>query len=212
MNQPAAASDATVSSSTCESDSEKNEAVQNTVTTPVPEAETCSKSPAKSLVTPLDVIIEELKGCREQWLKAQSQLDHSVTKSKELEGQVAKLEAASDAEARHLREMMDKQASLEQRLELKDKEIEDLKRKLVDLDEQKSCVEAELPRGAVMAASHALGVLKNHLPDLDIGILSKGYACTPAQAQALADQARPIIEPFTERLGLSVSSASVDEV
>ena len=109
------------------------------------------------------------------------------------------------ADARHLREVMNKQASLEQRLKLKDKEIEDLKEKLVDLDEQKSCVEAELPRGAVMAASHALGVLKNHVPDLDIGILSKGYACTPAEAQALADQVRPIVEPFIERLGLSVS-------
>ena len=100
---------------------------------------------------------------------------------------------------------MNKQASLEQRLKLKDKEIEDLKKKLVDLDEQKACVEAELPRGAVMAASHALGVLKNHVPDLDIGILSKGYACMPAEAQALADQVRPIVEPFIERLGLSVS-------
>jgi hypothetical protein len=28
-------------------------------------------------LTPLDVIIEEMKGCREQWLKTQSQLDHS---------------------------------------------------------------------------------------------------------------------------------------
>ncbi|CAL4910489.1 unnamed protein product [Urochloa decumbens] len=212
MNQPTAASDATMSSSTRESDSEKNEAVQNNVTTPVSEAETCSKSPAKSLLSPLDVIIEELKGCREQWLKAQSQLDYSATKSKELEGQVSRLQAASEAEARHLREMMDKQASLEQRLELKDKEIEDMKKKLVDLDGQKSCIEAELPRGAVMAASHALGVLKSHLPDLDIGILSKGYACTPAEAQALADQARPIVETFTERLGLSVSSTSEDEV
>ncbi|CAN6331310.1 unnamed protein product [Urochloa humidicola] len=212
MNQPAAASDATVSSSTRESDSEKNEAVQNTVTTPVPEVETCSKSPAKSLLTPLDVIIEELKGCREQWLKAQSQLDHSATKAKELEGQVAKLRAASQADAQHLQEVMEKQASLEQGLEVKDKEIEDLKKKLVDLDKQKSCVEAELPRGAVMAASHALGVLKSHLPDLDIGILSKGYACTPAEAQALADQARPIVEPFVKRLGLSVGSASEDEV
>jgi hypothetical protein len=44
------------------------------------------------------------------------------------------------ADAQHLREVMDKQASLEQRLELKDKEIEDLKKKLVGLDEQKSCV------------------------------------------------------------------------
>ncbi|CAN6353656.1 unnamed protein product [Urochloa humidicola] len=213
MKQPAAASDATVSSSTCESDSEKNETTQNTVTstTPVPEAETCSKSPAKSLLTPFDAIIEELKGCQEQWLKAQSELDHSATKSKELEGQVAKLRAASKADAQHLREMMDKQASLEQRLELKDNDIEDLKKKLVDLDEQKSCIEAELPRGAVMAASHALGVLKSHLPDLDIGILSKGYACTPAEAQALADQACPIVESFVERLGLSVSSASEDE-
>lgn len=94
--RPAAAPDATVSPPTCESDAEKNEAVQNTATTPVPEAETCSKSPAKSPLTPLDVIIEELKGCREQWLKAQSQLDHSVTKAKELEGQVAKLRAASE--------------------------------------------------------------------------------------------------------------------
>ncbi|RCV15376.1 hypothetical protein SETIT_3G051600v2 [Setaria italica] len=202
--RPAAAPDATVSPPTCESDAEKNEAVQNTATTPVPEAETCSKSPAKSPLTPLDVIIEELKGCREQWLKAQSQLDHSVTKAKELEGQVAKLRAASEADAQHLREMMDKQASLQQRLELKDKEIEDLKKKLVDLDEQMSCVEAELPRGAVMAAFHALGVLKSHLPDLDVGILSKGYACTPAEAQALADQVRPIVEPFVQRLGLSI--------
>ncbi|CAN6326590.1 unnamed protein product [Urochloa humidicola] len=198
MNQPTAASDATVSSSTRESNSKKNEAVQNTVTTPVPEAETCSKSPAKSLLTPLDVIIEELKGCREQWL-AQSQLDYSATKAKELEGQVAKLRAASEADAQHLREVMEKLASLEQGLELKDREIEDLKKKLVDLDEQKSCVEAELPRAAVVAASHALGVLKSHLPDLDIGILSKGYACTPAEAQALADQARPIVEPFVDR-------------
>ncbi|CAN6340503.1 unnamed protein product [Urochloa humidicola] len=211
MNQPTAASDATVSSSTHESDSEKNETSQNTVTTPVPDAETCHISPAKFLLTPFDVIIEELKGCQEQWLKAQSQLDHLATKSKEQEGQVAKLRAASKADAQHLREMMDKQASLEQRLDLKDNEIQDLKKKLVDLDEQKSCIEAELPRGAVMAASHALGVLKSHLPGLDIGILSKGYACTPAEAQALADQACPIVESFVERLGLSVSSASEDE-
>lgn len=106
---------------------------------------------------------------------------------------------------------MDKQASLQQRLELKDKEIEDLKKKLVDLDEQMSCVEAELPRGAVMAAFHALGVLKSHLPDLDVGILSKGYACTPAEAQALADQVRPIVEPFVQRLGLSVSTSSYND-
>jgi hypothetical protein len=63
-----------------------------------------------------------------------------------------------------------------------------------------------------MAVSHAHGVLNNHVPDLDIGILSKGYACTPAEAQALADQVRPIVEPFVERLGLSVSSASEDAV
>ncbi|RLM98320.1 hypothetical protein C2845_PM06G07990 [Panicum miliaceum] len=186
----------------------KNEAVQNTV----PEVGTCTKSPAKSLPTPLDDTIKELKDFREQWLQAQSQLDHSATKAKEMEGQVAKLRAAHEADAQHLREVMDKQASLEQRLELKDKEIEDLKKKLVDLDEQKSCVEAELPQGAVIAVSHALGVLKNHVPDLDIGILSKGYACTPAEAQALADQVRPIVEPFVERLGLSVSSASEDAV
>ncbi|RLN29306.1 hypothetical protein C2845_PM05G11540 [Panicum miliaceum] len=187
MIQPAAVPDATVSPHTRESDAQKNEAVPNTV----PEVGTCTKSPAKSLPTPLDVIIKELKDCRKQWLQAQSQLDHSATKAKEMEGQVAKLRAAHEADAQHLREVMDKQASLEQRLELKDKEIEDLKKKLVDLDELKSCVEAELPRGAVMAACHALGVLKNHVPDLDIGILSKGYACTPAEAQALADQVRP---------------------
>ncbi|XP_039836488.1 uncharacterized protein LOC120697361 isoform X7 [Panicum virgatum] len=201
MIQPAAVPDATVSLHTRASDVQNNEAVQNTV----PEVGTCTKSPAKSLPTPLDNIIKELKDCREQWLQAQSQLDHSATKAKEMEGQVAKLRAAHEADAQHLREVMNKQASLEQRLKLKDKEIEDLKEKLVDLDEQKSCVEAELPRGAVMAASHALGVLKNHVPDLDIGILSKGYACTPAEAQALADQVRPIVEPFIERLGLSVS-------
>jgi len=201
MIQPAAVPDATISPHTRASDVQNNEAVQNTV----PEVGTCTKSPAKSLPTPLDNIIKELKDCREQWLQAQSQLDHSATKAKEMEGQVAKLRAAHEADARHLREVMNKQASLEQRLKLKDKEIEDLKEKLVDLDEQKSCVEAELPRGAVMAASHALGVLKNHVPDLDIGILSKGYACTPAEAQALADQVRPIVEPFIERLGLSVS-------
>ncbi|XP_039836487.1 uncharacterized protein LOC120697361 isoform X6 [Panicum virgatum] len=201
LNLPAAVPDATVSLHTRASDVQNNEAVQNTV----PEVGTCTKSPAKSLPTPLDNIIKELKDCREQWLQAQSQLDHSATKAKEMEGQVAKLRAAHEADAQHLREVMNKQASLEQRLKLKDKEIEDLKEKLVDLDEQKSCVEAELPRGAVMAASHALGVLKNHVPDLDIGILSKGYACTPAEAQALADQVRPIVEPFIERLGLSVS-------
>ncbi|XP_039836485.1 uncharacterized protein LOC120697361 isoform X4 [Panicum virgatum] len=201
MIQPAAVPDATISPHTRASDVQNNEAVQNTV----PEVGTCTKSPAKSLPTPLDNIIKELKDCREQWLQAQSQLDHSATKAKEMEGQVAKLRAAHEADAQHLREVMNKQASLEQRLKLKDKEIEDLKEKLVDLDEQKSCVEAELPRGAVMAASHALGVLKNHVPDLDIGILSKGYACTPAEAQALADQVRPIVEPFIERLGLSVS-------
>jgi len=201
MIQPAAVPDATVSLHTRASDVQNNEAVQNTV----PEVGTCTKSPAKSLPTPLDNIIKELKDCREQWLQAQSQLDHSATKAKEMEGQVAKLRAAHEADAQHLREVMNKQASLEQRLKLKDKEIEDLKEKLVDLDEQKACVEAELPRGAVMAASHALGVLKNHVPDLDIGILSKGYACTPAEAQALADQVRPIVEPFIERLGLSVS-------
>ncbi|OEL24936.1 hypothetical protein BAE44_0014045 [Dichanthelium oligosanthes] len=204
MIQPAAPPDTTVSPPTRESNAQKNEAVQKTV----PEVGTCSKSPAKSLLTPLDTIIEELKGCREQWLQAQSQLDRSATKAKEIEGQVAKLRAAREDDAQHLREVMIKQASLEQRLELKDKEIEDLKKKLVDLDEQMSCVDAELPRGAVMAASHALGVLKNHLPDLDLGILSKGYACTTTEAQALADQARPIVEPFVERLGLSVSSAS----
>ncbi|CAL4895844.1 unnamed protein product [Urochloa decumbens] len=207
MNQASAAPDATILAPTPESDAEKNEPVQNTVTTPVPEAETSRKSPAKSLLTPLDVIIEQLKVCREQWLKAQSQLvDHSATKAKEMEGQVAAPRAAREADAQHLRAVMEKQASLEQGLELKDKEIENLKKKLVDLDEQKSCVEAELPRGAVMAASHALGVLKSHLPDLDIGILSKGYACTPSEAQALADQARSIVEPFVERLGLSVVS------
>jgi hypothetical protein len=96
------------------------------------------------------------------------------------------------ADAQHLREMMDKQASLEQRLKLKDKEIKDLKRKVADLGEPMSYVEAELPRRAVMAASHALGVLKNQHPGLDMQVLSKGYACTPAEAQALADQARPI--------------------
>jgi septal ring factor EnvC (AmiA/AmiB activator) len=154
-----------------------------------------------------------------------------------LEGQVAKLRAASEgwcfnsanhdfqsifhplttlfwfaADAQQLQEMMDKQASLQQRLELKDKKIEDLKKKLVDMDEQISRVEAELPRGAVMAASHALGVLKSHLPDLDVEILSKGYACTPAEAQALADQVRSTVEPFVHRLGLSVSTSSEDEV
>ncbi|KAF8762718.1 hypothetical protein HU200_009251 [Digitaria exilis] len=141
----------------------------------------------------------------------ESELDHSTTKAKELEEQVAKLRAVSEADAKHLRDAMDKQASIEQALQLKDKETQALKKQLADLNEQMSCVEAELPRGAVMAASHALGVLKSYLPDLGIGIVSKGYACTPAEAEALADQARPVVEPFVERLGLSVSSASEDE-
>ncbi|KAF8725775.1 hypothetical protein HU200_020330 [Digitaria exilis] len=197
--RPAAAPDATVPSPiTWGSDDQTNKAVQNT-----PEVGTCSKSLAKSPHTPLDVIIEDLKGCREQWLESQSELDHSATKAKELEEQVAKLRSASEADAKHLREAMDKQASIEQALQLKDKEIQALKKQLADLNEQMSCVEAELPRGAVVAASHALGVLKSYLPDLDIRIVSKGYACTPAEAEALADQARPVVEPFVDRLGLS---------
>ena len=90
--RPAAVPDTTVSPHTRESDVQRNEAVQNTV----PEVGTCTKSPAKSLPTPLDNIIKELKDCREQWLQAQSQLDHSATKAKEMEGQVARLRAAHE--------------------------------------------------------------------------------------------------------------------
>lgn len=61
-------------------------------------------------------------------------------------------------------------------------------------------MESELTEGAVVAASHAVCILKSHIPDLDVSLLSKGYSCTEESVDNLLEENRPIVEAFVDKL------------
>jgi hypothetical protein len=66
-------------------------------------------------------------------------------------------------------------------------------------------VEAKLVEGALTAAGHAVGILKSYTLGLDISVISCGYNCNRDRADELFNESWAALEPFVERLNLSVS-------
>ena len=72
-------------------------------------------------------------------------------------------------------------------------------------------VEAKLVEGALTMAEHAVGILKSYLPGLDVGLISQGYNCDGGKARELFDEIWATLEPFVEKLNLSVSDEEEEE-
>ena len=65
-------------------------------------------------------------------------------------------------------------------------------------------VEEKLIEGAVMASAHAVGILKSRVPDLDISLILQSYNCNKGEAERMLEEKQPTIEPFVDKLDLSV--------
>ena len=60
-------------------------------------------------------------------------------------------------------------------------------------------------------AGHAIGILKSYLSGLDVGLISQGYNCDGGKAEELFDGSRVALEPFIDKLNLSVSDVEEEE-
>lgn len=86
-----------------------------------------------------------------------------------------------------------------------EQEIGDLRRKLEVSEQRCADVEAKLVEGALTVAGHAVGILKSYTLGLDISVISCGYNCNRDRADELFNESWAALEPFVERLNLSVS-------
>lgn len=57
-----------------------------------------------------------------------------------------------------------------------------------------------------MAAGHAVSILKSHVPNLNISLISQGYICDKDDAGRLFEDSLLMIELFVEKLNLSVGN------
>jgi len=89
-------------------------------------------------------------------------------------------------------------------MEMPEQEVEEIRRKHEESEQYRAHVEEKLVEGALTAASHAVGILKSHVPGLDVSLISQGYACDGEAVRRLFEENRPMIEPFVEKLNLSV--------
>ena len=92
-----------------------------------------------------------------------------------------------------------------------EQEIEELRRKLEVSEQHCIDVEAKLVEGALTSAGHAIRILKSYLPGLDVGLISQGYNCDGDKTGELFDESRAVLEPFVEKLNLSVSDEEEKE-
>ena len=86
-----------------------------------------------------------------------------------------------------------------------EQEIEGLRRKLEVSKQRHTDVEAKLVEGALTSVGHAISILRSYLPDLNASLISQGYNCDGGKAEELFDESRAALEPFVEKLNLSVS-------
>lgn len=100
---------------------------------------------------------------------------------------------------------MAEKAALEQQVASKDEVIENLQKQLVAEDQCQADVEGELTESAIVATTHAVYVLKSHVPNLDVGLLSRGYGCAEGEIEKLMEEHRPGVTAFVAKLAPSVS-------
>ena len=89
--------------------------------------------------------------------------------------------------------------------------IEELRRKSEVSEQRRAHVEAKLVEGALTSAGHAIGILRSYLPNLNISLISQGYNCDGGKAEKLFDESRTTLEPFVEKLNLTVSDEEDEE-
>ena len=92
-----------------------------------------------------------------------------------------------------------------------EQEIKELRRKLEVFEHHHTDVEAKLVEGALTSAGHAIGILRSYLPNLNISLSSQGYNCDGGKAEKLFDESRTTLEPFVEKLNLTVSDEEDEE-
>lgn len=105
--------------------------------------------------------------------------------------------------SKYIEHLKGEKATFEQQVASKDAIIENLQKD----QHHWVVVESGLTEGAIVAASHAVCILKSHIPDLDVSILSKGYGCTEESVRDLLEENRPIVEAFVDKLAPSVSDS-----
>ena len=92
-----------------------------------------------------------------------------------------------------------------------EQEIEEPRRKHEVFEQRHIDVEAKLVEGALTTVGHAIGILKSYLPDLNISLISQGYNCDGGKPEELFDESQAALEPFVEKLNLSVSDEEEEE-
>ena len=89
--------------------------------------------------------------------------------------------------------------------------IEELRCKSEVSEQRRAHVEAKLVEGALTSAGHAIGILISYLPNLDMSLISQGYNCDGGKAEECLDESWEALEPFVEKLNLSVSDEEEEE-
>jgi hypothetical protein len=83
--------------------------------------------------------------------------------------------------------------------------------KLEVSEQRHTYVEAKLVEGALTSAGHAIGILNSYLPGLDVGLISQVYNCDGDKIGELFYESRVALEPFVEKLNMSVSDEEEEE-
>ena len=92
-----------------------------------------------------------------------------------------------------------------------EKEIKELWRKIEASEQRHTNVEAKLVEGALTSAGHVVGILRSYLPDLNVGLILQGYNCDGDKVEKLFEESRAVLEPFVEKLNLSVSDKEEEQ-
>lgn len=85
-----------------------------------------------------------------------------------------------------------------------EQEVEELWRKFEESKQHRQDVEEKLSEWAVMAIGHVVGILKSHVPNLNLRLISQGYSCEEDEAKQMLEENQPTIELFVDKLDLSV--------
>lgn len=92
-----------------------------------------------------------------------------------------------------------------------EQENEEVRCKLEVFEQHCTDVEAKLVEGALTSAGHAVGILRSYLPDLNMSLILQGYNCDGGKAERLFEESRAALEPFVEKLNMSVSDEEEEE-
>ena len=92
-----------------------------------------------------------------------------------------------------------------------EQEVKELRCKLEVSEQRHTDVEAKLVEGALTLARHAVSIIKSYLPGLDVGLISQGYNCGGCMVRKLFDESQAALEPFVEKMNLSVSDLEGEE-